>query len=34
MKNKKLNPEVIKFTEIDSTNNEATRLLNTKISYP
>lgn len=33
-KNNKLNPEVIKFTEIDSTNNEATRLLNTKKSYP
>ncbi|RPF90742.1 MAG: biotin--[acetyl-CoA-carboxylase] ligase [Rhizobiales bacterium TMED168] len=34
MTDKKLNPEVIKFTEIDSTNNEAIRLINKKKSYP
>ena len=30
MNNSRLNPEIIKYKEIDSTNNEAVRLLNKK----
>ena len=34
MNNSRLNPEIIKYKEIDSTNNEAVRLLNKKKSFP
>lgn len=34
MNNSRLNPEIIKYKEIDSTNNEAVRLLNKKKPFP
>ena len=34
MNNSRLNPEIIKYKEIDSTNNEAVRLLNKKKAFP
>ena len=34
MNNSRLNPEIIKYREIDSTNNEAVRLLTKKKSFP